>query len=590
MGIVPLPKRYVVPDTTGSSSCPLFPTWLRTAILLLISAGGPLIVYGRTAAPGVLSGDGAELQFAAYVSGVPHPTGYPLYIMLARLAISLLPIGEPAYRVTLVSVGGGALTVALLAFLLVRITGKFFAALIGAIALAVAPGFWGTANQAEVYTLNTLLLVLLAWLLWESHCPSSPLPRRWSRSLATLVAGFGFTHHGSFAFIGLPLFLCFGLIAWYWPKWRTVLRVVAPFPSPTNHRLARQFIAEAATLVAAGMVGFLPWVWVFIQYMRMGPFDGLRHGLRPGLVGAEATYFWGSPVNLGQVVDHLLGGQMRQDIFRLPEVHRLMHKFTLVGDRLPFELGSIGMILGGIGLLSLLRSRRWIGVASILVVGTTLGYFISLGEAVQDAAVFLLPWLLPWSLWIGVGSDVVARSAGWLWERIRDHVFPRFPSCLSPSAIACLPSSVIASGVSLILVLLVLRWGDSRLPYTNKAHLQVFREFAEESLQRVEPNAVIISRWEQGTTLLYLHLVERQRPDVRIEVVEPEDEAWLELIRQRYAEQVVYGVGNAHDVAVLSAEPVWQTEYAILFRFTAHGKDSDVSECPKPRWQDEQVS
>ena len=51
----------------------------------LVAAAAGLVVglvYLRGAAPGVLPGDSGEFQFAAWLAGLPHPTGYPLYMLL----------------------------------------------------------------------------------------------------------------------------------------------------------------------------------------------------------------------------------------------------------------------------------------------------------------------------------------------------------------------------------------------------------------------------------------------------------------------------------------------------------------------------
>src|SRR5688572_8340073 len=72
-----------------------------------------LALYIRTAAPSVLSGDSAEFQMAAPLLGVPHPTTYPLYVLLGKLATLVIPFGDPAWRVTIVSTVCAALAVAL---------------------------------------------------------------------------------------------------------------------------------------------------------------------------------------------------------------------------------------------------------------------------------------------------------------------------------------------------------------------------------------------------------------------------------------------------------------------------------------------
>ena len=40
------------------------------------------IVYWSRRGAGVLPGDSGEFQFAAWLAGLQHPTGYPLYMLL----------------------------------------------------------------------------------------------------------------------------------------------------------------------------------------------------------------------------------------------------------------------------------------------------------------------------------------------------------------------------------------------------------------------------------------------------------------------------------------------------------------------------
>ena len=59
-------------------------------------------LYIRTLAPSLLYGDSAEFQTTAYTLGIGHPTGYPIYMLIAKL-FTFLPVGEIAYRVNLFS-------------------------------------------------------------------------------------------------------------------------------------------------------------------------------------------------------------------------------------------------------------------------------------------------------------------------------------------------------------------------------------------------------------------------------------------------------------------------------------------------------
>ncbi|MBN3276043.1 TM260 protein, partial [Polyodon spathula] len=64
----------------------------------------------------VAGGDSGELITAACELGVAHPPGYPLFTLLARLALDLLPFGPPAYRVNLLNGLLGAVASASLCF------------------------------------------------------------------------------------------------------------------------------------------------------------------------------------------------------------------------------------------------------------------------------------------------------------------------------------------------------------------------------------------------------------------------------------------------------------------------------------------
>ncbi|OQY48284.1 MAG: hypothetical protein B6242_02695 [Anaerolineaceae bacterium 4572_78] len=69
----------------------------------------PLLAYSLTLAPDITWAnygmDGGDLIVASYMLGVPHPTGYPTYILLSRL-FSEIPFGSIAWRYNLFSANG----------------------------------------------------------------------------------------------------------------------------------------------------------------------------------------------------------------------------------------------------------------------------------------------------------------------------------------------------------------------------------------------------------------------------------------------------------------------------------------------------
>ncbi|MCB9130601.1 MAG: DUF2723 domain-containing protein [Anaerolineales bacterium] len=86
--------------------------WLTAAVAGLLAGA----VYVSGAAPGVLTGDSGEFQFAAWLAGLPHPTGYPLYMLLGWAwshGLTALGIASPAAAMNLLSAVFGGLAVAL---------------------------------------------------------------------------------------------------------------------------------------------------------------------------------------------------------------------------------------------------------------------------------------------------------------------------------------------------------------------------------------------------------------------------------------------------------------------------------------------
>jgi hypothetical protein len=130
----------------------------RTDFMIALAVGVcALAAYVRTLAPDVLYGDSAEFQTLAYTLGMTHSTGYPVYLLLARL-LGFLPIGLLAWRVSLLSAVGAATTVNSV-FLLTRyLTHSRIGALLGSVALGLSYTFWSQA----IFYLPTSLLIAIA--------------------------------------------------------------------------------------------------------------------------------------------------------------------------------------------------------------------------------------------------------------------------------------------------------------------------------------------------------------------------------------------------------------------------------------------
>ncbi|MBI4386143.1 MAG: DUF2723 domain-containing protein [Elusimicrobia bacterium] len=104
--------------------------------------------------------DAGEMAASAYTLGVSHPPSYPLYILLGHMAQDV-PLGSPAYRLTLLAALSSSLLLALMFWSLSRRFGSWPA--IGSVLLmGFNTTFWSISVVPEMYS----LMLLFAWILW----------------------------------------------------------------------------------------------------------------------------------------------------------------------------------------------------------------------------------------------------------------------------------------------------------------------------------------------------------------------------------------------------------------------------------------
>ncbi len=176
---------------------------MRTAAQSAVLGGACFLLYAAGACPTIYVGDSGELVAAVHTLGIPHPSGYPLYVLLGKLWTLALPVGWIAWRMSLFSAACAAAAVALLYRLGRRAGLAVVAALLAAGLLAAGPSFWSQANVQRVYALNALFFVAALGLAFEWH-----RERREGRLLAALfVAALGAANHTYMAVFWLALAL-----------------------------------------------------------------------------------------------------------------------------------------------------------------------------------------------------------------------------------------------------------------------------------------------------------------------------------------------------------------------------------------------
>lgn len=149
-----------------------------------------LLVYLRTLLPGPSFGDWAEMQFVPYQLGIPHPTGYPLYILLGKL-FSLIPIGSIAWRAEFLSAVAAAAAAGTAVLIAGRLGVRPVIALAAGLALALTGTLWLEATFSEMNSLHLLLIAALIHraLVWRAERRDRDL------RIGALLGGLALSNH-----------------------------------------------------------------------------------------------------------------------------------------------------------------------------------------------------------------------------------------------------------------------------------------------------------------------------------------------------------------------------------------------------------
>ena len=199
--VSPEGPRLARPDEPPSQTLP--PGALRSAagrlaIALRCEAVRPVLLgavvfvaYALGACGTVYVGDSGELATAVRVLGIPHPSGYPLYVLLGKLFTLMLPAGSFAWRLSLFSAAASAAACGVL-YRLARGMGLgATAAVAGALTFAFSGSFWAEANIQRVYGLGALFVALAAWAVWQWTATH----RTGFLILAFFLCGLGASNH-----------------------------------------------------------------------------------------------------------------------------------------------------------------------------------------------------------------------------------------------------------------------------------------------------------------------------------------------------------------------------------------------------------
>jgi hypothetical protein len=333
------------------------------------------ILYLFTLAPSVMPGDYAEFQMSAAVLGVPHPTGYPLYIILGKL-FTLLPFGDVAYRVNLSSAVymagavGLVYAVGLRILKLVGLSRVWWGSGVGALLFAIAPTVWSMSLVARSYALNALLVGCVVYSLVEW--------RRTRKSqwfyVACLLVGLSMVHHGT-TYLLLPAYGLYLLL----------VEVERHRRQDDSKRVMRWALG-----VLSLIVGLSPMLFLVYRFLWGAP------------------YYWGNPTTWKDFFSLLTGGPFHNQVMG----YGWGTQWERVGfgiEELFSQYTLIGIALGLAGLVVLWRSAR---VEAMLLTLMMAGNFFFAMNYSLVGYLYFIPTYLIWGVLMVVGLGWVAAGIG----------------------------------------------------------------------------------------------------------------------------------------------------------------------------------
>ena len=306
-------------------------------------------------------GDAGDFLAAILTRGIPHPTGYPTYILLGILFQSI-PFNTPVFRGVLESLIPAALAAGLLTGWVGFVTGSksvpnLCAAVLTGIAWGVAPLLFSQAVIVEVHGLQSLIVVLILWWI-TLNLQADPGPyKKWILGLSILI-GFGCGNHLTIALFAPAAFI-------------TLIYSV-------HHNGSWKFVLAQLSLLIAGLLVYL---YLPLQAQTYPPIN------------------WGNPQTWSGFLWEVTGNPYRGLLFGVQNPV-FWERIGSVSNLLLDQFGALGLVADAIGAIQYsfpIKWMRWI-LVWIFVVYTA----FAIGYNTLDSAGYLIPTIMVFAIWIGL--------------------------------------------------------------------------------------------------------------------------------------------------------------------------------------------
>lgn len=451
--------------------------------LLIISLS---YIYLKTMAPDLTwansGSDGGDLITAAATGGIAHPSGYPLYLLLARL-FQLLPVGSLAYRTNLMSVFFAILTaylvyVIVLKYLLAELDEPIatIAGLSAGYAIGLSPLFWSQALITEVYTLHAFFIVLIVFLATFPRMAVSQQIQfdRWKGIIYGLATG----NHLTTIFL-IPGALIVNSVEW------------------NSSKQGFLYSIKNSRVIWKSVFRQIGWMFVGLFVYALLPIRALQ----------QPVINWGNPVN-PENFWWLISGKIYRAYYLQDTLAFQWSRIEASASLLLEQFGLAGIILGFLGLVVFYKSTRlfiltiWIGL---------IFWITSLIYQSSDSHVYFIPTIISFSIWIGV---CVGYGIKYL---------KRYNPFLQPIILSILIIYIVVGGIR--------NWKKVDASQDDRAV-----NFVKDVFTIAPENAILFAEGDQAIfSLWYFHFALEERSDLIVLATDLLNYDWyLESMRKRY--------------------------------------------------------
>ncbi|XP_053365559.1 transmembrane protein 260 isoform X3 [Clarias gariepinus] len=425
-----------------------------------------LALYLQHVARAVAGGDSGELITAACELGVAHPPGYPLFTILAALAVRLLPATSPAHAVNVLCAVLGAMASGALCYTVCRMAGSGPGAVLAGGSFALSKLVWQWSIVAEVFSLNNLFVGLLFCLAACFHTVQTVHQKK------------------KFALWGA---LCCGVSLCNQHTLVVYVLVIIPWALLQLYTYKGLGFSSIVSLGVCFLAGFLPYIYLPISsYLN------------------KARWSWGDQTTLSGLLTHLLRAEY--GTFSLAKSEgkvNLMKMLQAQFNHCVADLSVPVLVLAALAMLQALWNRCRAVVCLIAIMVSVYSVFFAWRANLDIENPLLLGVVERFWLQADAGVCVLA-GVGLNWT-----------VCLLERWLGLRP--VWNAGAWLITAGLLSHTVHLNQRELDRSRNDVVERFAHELIFSFPESSLVLTRGDlPGNTLRYLHYCQGLRPDLSL--------------------------------------------------------------------------